>query len=283
MQIYVLCNGYGPALLLSISMVSAGYLWERFVWLSFFPWLLWIAATNPAYYCHLTYWTLTLHCIYWTVDKSSPNATPAIYLLHGASFAGSVMVFMAYSFISIGGIYKFSGPHSNSHAWLLWENAIGAAAGTVQHDRGWNELAVQKAYEHVWPMFASIVDCYLNRGSLQAAFAGARPGWMTLKGVGSYLAFATGWEVWNKMFETACNHGNPLEIYVQPQEFYTAAIFERFGLGDATGLPKDLVFTNLHKIVCTSFGFFMYWIFVSPVMKATAPPPGKGKGKAKAS
>ena len=72
-------------------------------------------------------------------------------MLHGASFAGAVAVFIGYSFISIGGMYRFG-------SWLAWENAVGARAGTVMHDRGFAELATQKAYEHLWPLIAALID-----------------------------------------------------------------------------------------------------------------------------
>lgn len=80
------------------------------------------------YYQHLTYWTLLLHCVYFTVDKASPDARAAVYLLHGFSFCGAIAVFVGYMFISICGGIHFG-------SWLIWENAVGAHAGTVTKNR----------------------------------------------------------------------------------------------------------------------------------------------------
>ena len=68
---------------------KAGYLFERFCWLTYTPIILYTAIKNPSYFGHLTYWTLTLHAAYFAVDKTSPHAKTAVYLLHGASFAGA--------------------------------------------------------------------------------------------------------------------------------------------------------------------------------------------------
>ena len=102
-----------------------GYLWERFVWVSLAVPTFYIALTAPGtlrsqasvsplwahterpvslsvlpgYYQHLTYWTLMLHTVYFTVDKESPDAKYAIYLLHGFSFCGAIAVFVGYALI----------------------------------------------------------------------------------------------------------------------------------------------------------------------------------------
>jgi len=237
------------------------YTFERLCWLSYAPFLLYTAIRNPGYFCHLTYWTLTLHAVYFTVDKASPHASRAIYLLHGASFAGAIAVFIGYSFISIGGMYRFG-------SWLAWENAVGARAGTVHHNRGLTELVVQKAYEHVWPVAAALLDAHYSREHLMRVFAGARPLRTTLLAVGSYLAFGTVWEQVSK----GTGKGSPLDVYVQPEGMSTSAILGLFGI-EAPGLPEDLIFTNLQKVMLIGGALYMYWVVIVPLMK-----PGRKKG-----
>ena len=148
--------------------MSVGYLWERICWLSFIVPLFVTALRNPGYYGHLTYWTLALHSVYFTIDKESPQASTAIYLLQGASFVGAMAVFMGYTFISVGGMYRFG-------TWIEWENAVGKAAGTVTHDRSFAECAFFKSYEHLWPVFALVLDTYFSRDALKKTYAGKPP------------------------------------------------------------------------------------------------------------
>ena len=183
-------------------MGAVGYWWERFCFATFAPYLVWIAATNPAYYGHLTYWTLALHAVYFTIDKASPHSATLTYLLHGMSFAGAIAIFIGYALISIGGTYRFG-------SWLTWENAVGAKAGTVHHDRGLNELAIQKAYEHVWPVFASVLDVYFSKSVLLPRYAGLPKKRTTLLAVGSFLAFGTVWELTDKATVTPRTHSQP--------------------------------------------------------------------------
>ena len=201
------------------------------------------------------YWTLCLHCDYFTVDKSSPNATLATQVLHGASFAGAVAVFIGYSFISIGGMYRFG-------SWLAWENAVGARAGTVMHDRGFVELATQKAYEHLWPLIAVLIDTKLSEQHLIKAFAGAPSKRTTILAVGSYLVFGTVWEQVSK----GVGKGSPLDVYVQPEGLTTTNILKNFGI-DNPSLPEDLIFTNAQKVALIGGAFYMYWNYVQPLFK----------------
>jgi hypothetical protein len=208
---------------------------------------------------HHSYWTLCLHCVYFTVDKSSPNATTAIRLLHGASFSGAIAVFIGYSFISIGGMYRFG-------SWLLWENAVGARAGTVSHDRGFGELASQKAFEHLWPVIAALVDLKLSQTALVKAFAGAEAKRTTILAVGSYLVFGTVWEQVSK----GVGKGSPLEVYVQPEGLRTTNILKSLGM-DNPSLPEDLIFTNAQKLALIGGAFYMYWTHVAPLFKKGQP------------
>jgi len=234
-------------------MTASQYMFERLCLFTYLPFLMYTALTNPSYFMHLTYWTLCLHCVYFTVDKASPQATNAIYLLHGASFAGAIAVFIGYSFISIGGIYRFG-------SWLDWENAVGARAGTVTKGRGIVELSVQKFYEHGWPVIAALIDLRLSKASLTKVFYGAAPKRTTILAVGSYLVFGTIWEQTSK----GVGKGSPLDVYVQPEGLATTPLLASLGVANP-GLPEDFIFTNAQKVALIGGAFVMYWTFVTPL------------------
>jgi hypothetical protein len=229
-------------------MGLAGYAFERFCLITYAVPLFYVAITNPGYWQHLTYWTLSLHTIYFTVDKASPYASSAIYLLHGMSFCGAMAVFMGYAFISLGGIYRFG-------SWIVWENAIGREAGTVLHDRPFSEAAPKKIYEHLWPVFAAVIDSWLSRDVLKRAYAGCAPVRTMLVGLGLYLAYASLWEAYSKA--TKGQKGSPLEVYQQPEAFSTSAVFGQLGLS-SEGLPEDLLFVNTQKVLLIGFAALMY-------------------------
>ena len=110
-------------------MGAAGYWWERLCFATYAPFLLYTAAVNPSYFGHLTYWALTLHALYFTVDKASPHSAKLTLFLHGMSFGQTFVVLVGYANILIGGMYRWG-------SYLEWENQIGKRAGTVHHDRG---------------------------------------------------------------------------------------------------------------------------------------------------
>ena len=249
-------------------MTFAGYAWERFCFLSFAPLLVWTAATNLPYFGHLTYWTLALHAVYFSVDKSSPHAKPAIYLLHGASFSGAMAIFMAYAAICVGGKYKFG-------TWLEWEMAVGKRAGTTKWGDSFEIVVFQKSFEHIWPVIALLVDAMLSKDTLTAAIGGLPKFRTTALAVASFLAFGTLWEQTQK----TVGKGSPLDVYLQPQELFASHILGRFGITPPDGLPEDIFFTNLQKICMVSFAFYFYWKFVAPYCGAAAK---KAAGKKKA-
>ena len=110
-------------------MGAAGYWWERLCFMSYAPFLVYTAAVNPFYFGHMTYWALSLHALYFTIDKASPHSARMTLVLHGMSFGMTFMVFMGYTNIMICGLFRFG-------SYLKWENAIGKRANTVHHDRG---------------------------------------------------------------------------------------------------------------------------------------------------
>jgi hypothetical protein len=234
------------------------YQFERFCQLTYLPFLIYVALKAPGYFGHLTYWTLSLHALYYTIDKSSPYTNQMIYALHGASFAGAVAVLIGYTFISIGGIYRFG-------SWLEWENAIGQRAGTVTHDRSFLELAAWKFYEHLWPVIAALIDVRLSRDSLKRAFEGAAKRRTTILAVGSYLVFGTVWEQVSK----GTGKGSPLDVYMQPDGLSTTAILKQIGL-ENPNLPEDIFFTNAQKVCLIGGAFLAYSTFVTPLMQPLA-------------
>ena len=197
-------------------MGAAGYWWERLCFATYAPFLLYTAAVNPSYFGHLTYWALTLHALYFTVDKASPHSAKLTLFLHGMSFGQTFVVLVGYTNILIGGMYRFG-------SYLEWENQIGKRAGTVHHDRGLQastahalnhshqprpctsayatcirpvsqELVIQKSFEHLWPVVATLVDVHLNKDSFARVLNGAPKLRTTVLSIASALAFGTVWE-----------------------------------------------------------------------------------------
>ena len=249
--------------------MSVGYLWERICWLSFIVPLFVTALRNPGYYGHLTYWTLALHSVYFTIDKESPQASTAIYLLQGASFVGAMAVFMGYTFISVGGMYRFG-------TWIEWENAVGKAAGTVTHDRSFAECAFFKSYEHLWPVFALVLDTYFSRDALKKTYAGKPPLRTMLLGLGLYLGYGTAWEQYSKATKGAA--GTALEVYQQPEEFRSSYVLEKLGLSALSAdVPEEAVFVNAQKVMLISFAAIMYRIYVKPLILPVATTAAKKK------
>jgi len=241
-----------------------GYLFERFAWLSFAIPTFYIALTNPGYYQHLTYWTLMLHVIYFTVDKESPDARSAIYLLQGFSFCGAIAVFVGYALISICG-----GLHHGS--WVAWENAVGARAGTVTTGRTFTTCFIQKSYEHIWPVIAVLVDARLSKGALQRAYAGAGR-WRNL--AQSMCSFFVLGSVWEAVMANK-DGKNVLIVYQQPPYLSSANLLGHLGLS-ADGLAEDFIFVTVQKVTLISCAAILYTVVVWPLMAAKP----KGKGKA---
>lgn len=244
-------------------MTVQAYAFERFCYISYMVYLLFTALTNASYFGHLTFWTMMLHSVYFSIDKSSPYAKNAIYLLHGASFAGAMSVCLGYCIICVGGVYRFG-------SWLTWENAIGKTFGTVMYDRGFVECFICKAFEHFFPPIAAIIDVALSKDVLSKVYAGAAPYKTTLLAVGSYLIFGTTWELTSKGVGK-----DPLQVYLQPAGFGANSILASMGLDNAKlGLPEDIFFTNFQKLVMVILSFTLYWQFIRPLF-GTAPKKGK--------
>jgi hypothetical protein len=232
-------------------MGQTSYLFERFCWLTFAVPMFWTAIVKPGYFGHLTYWTLLLHLVYFCVDKNSPFSHPAIYVLHGASFCGAMAVFIGYTFISVCGMYRFG-------SWIAWENEVGRAAGTVTHDRQFIEAAPNKLYEHLWPVFALIIDAKLSEDVLVKAYAKANRTRTMIGGLGLYLAYGMCWEQYSKA--TKGDKGSALDVYMQPKEFATSAILGK------TDLPEDFIFSNFQKVLLIGFAALMYRAYVLPMV-----------------
>jgi hypothetical protein len=250
-------------------MGAAGYWWERLCFATYAPFLLYTAAVNPSYFGHLTYWALTLHALYFTVDKASPHSAKLTLFLHGMSFGQTFVVLVGYINILIGGMYRWG-------SYLEWENQIGKRAGTVHHDRGLQELVIQKSFEHLWPVVATLVDVHLNKDSFARVLNGAPKLRTTVLSIASALAFGTVWEHTSK----GTGKGSPLDVYVQPDALRTPALLAQMGIADPGGLPDDLIYTAVNKLILILVASFMYWKWVAPLTqpakRATRSKGGKG-------
>jgi hypothetical protein len=194
-----------------------GYLLERLLCASLSIPCFGYALFEPAAYNFLTYWTLLLHVVYFSVDKASPHAAAPVRLLHGMSLVGGIAVFLGYAVLSLVGILHWG-------SWSEWARQItltgeirGAkpvcrmrhslaclvtsrsrdaplalVAGNVP--RAFHLQAIEKSWEHAWPVIAHVLDCRVNRAELQRCYGRARRLPSTLCAVGSFLAFATCWE-----------------------------------------------------------------------------------------
>ena len=151
-------------------MTVLGYIFERtaFVIIAVPCW--WFAIHTPVTYNFLTYWTLILHAVYFSIDKASPYAMPAIRLLHGCSLVGSVSVLCGYTFMSVAGALHFG-------SWHAWVAAISIASGLEPRplwpSASSQGVALEKGWEHLWPVIAHIVDGRCHRAALRRCHLGA--------------------------------------------------------------------------------------------------------------
>ena len=64
----------------------------RFNFLTIGAWAFCQAMWATNLYYHLTYWTLMVHVMYFSIDKSSPNSRLAAQVMQGMSFCGAFSV-----------------------------------------------------------------------------------------------------------------------------------------------------------------------------------------------
>jgi len=161
----------------TIKMGSAGYVFERFVMLTYFAYIFWHALKNPKNYSFLTFWTLLVHILYFSIDKASPVAGAATRLLHGMSFVAAVAVLAAYSQMAVAGSLYWG-------SFYEWERQIGQAIGASIEPDWWMYLYLRKAYEHIWPVLALLIDARLNRAELQRCYRGCSRAFRTALALG---------------------------------------------------------------------------------------------------
>ena len=87
--------------------MGAAFAFERVCYLMYTSHILYTALTNPNIFGHLTYWSLCLQSVYFTIDKASPNAATPILVLHGTAVIGAFAVMLGYSTMAVGGVYRF--------------------------------------------------------------------------------------------------------------------------------------------------------------------------------
>lgn len=217
-------------------------------------------ATNLYY--HLTYWTLMVHVMYFSIDKSSPNSRLAAQVMQGMSFCGAFSVMLAYSFICV-----FGSQHWGS--WLDWENALGANMGTITAPRSLMALSAQKFFEHYWPPMALVLDARLCSAELRQIYAG----WSKKRGfavaMGAYFAYVTLWE----NVCTGFAKGDAITIYQQPPYLRTAHVLATLGIpAPAAKLPEDLFFLTFQKAWCIVVTLLLWRKVVGPLFSATSEP-----------
>ena len=246
-------------------MSAAGYWFERFCFLMYSAHVLYSALTNPNLFGHLTYWSLCLQVVYFSIDKSSPTAATTVYFVQGTAIIGALAVMLGYTTMALGGIYRFG-------SFVTWENAIGHNAGTIASDRAPYIVYAQKFYEHYWPVAVLLVDKALNHAALVRVYAGAKPGYAAAVGMGGYLLIGSIWEQYAHAKGTS-----GIAVYQQPVEFTTAYVFGKLGL-DASGLPEDLLYNNALKVVGIGGAALCYYLILPPLFLMAD---GKKKSTAK--
>ena len=217
-------------------MGKAGYVFERFAMLTYFSYILWNALEPAQNFQFLTFWTLLLHVLFFSVDKASPLAGAATRLLHGMSFVAAVAVLTAYSQMALAGSLFWG-------SFYEWEVQIGLAVGKAAAP-GWWDLHLRKAYEHVWPVVALLIDARLNRVELQRCYRGTSRVFRTTLAVCCYLVLGVVWE-------QTCQSNDGVDVlthYALPPWLASARLLEPLGI-DVTGLAPGAVFSNAQKVV----------------------------------
>ena len=236
--------------------MHAGYVFERVCYFMYTSHILYTALTNPNIFGHLTYWSLCLQSVYFTIDKNSPKAATMVYMVHGTAVIGALAVMLGYTTMVIGGLYRFK-------SFTDWENAIGRHANTITVNRTFGDLLLQKFYEHYWPVIILLIDKSLNRAALARVYAGARPLRVAVLGMAGYLLIGCTWE----QFSHTLGHGSGVDVYQQPFEYKTAFILSKLGYPDDFGLPDDFIYNNVLKVVGIGGAALLYIPIVPPLCK----------------
>ena len=241
-----------------------------FNFLTIGAWAFYQAMWSTNLYYHLTYWTLMVHVMYFSIDKSSTNSRLAAQVMQGMSFCGAFGVMLAYSFICVFGSLHWG-------SWLEWENALGAYMGTITSPRSLTALGAQKFFEHFWPPMALLLDARLSRKELERIYAG----WSKKRGfavaMGTYFAYVTLWE----NVCTGFSKGDAITIYQQPPYLRTAHVLAKLGI-PATALPEDLFFLTFQKAWVIVVTLAVWRRVVGPLFGATGEPAAstaKAKGQ----
>ena len=249
-----MCYEFRPRLFARADMGSAGYVFERFVMLTYFAYIFWNALENPKNYGFLTFWTLLLHVLYFSVDKGSPIAGATTRLLHGMSLVAAVAVLAAYSQMAVAGSLYWG-------SFYEWERQIGLAVGKSAAPSWW-DLHLRKAYEHIWPVLALLIDARLNRAELQRCYRGCSRAFRTATAIGCYLVLGVAWE---QTCQSKDSGGDFFAHYALPPWFASARLLAPLGI-DATGLAPDAVFSNGQKVIMLLVAAVAHWRVAGPLI-----------------
>ena len=235
-------------------MGGAGYVFERFVMLTYFSYTFWNALENPKNYSFLTFWTLLLHLLYFSIDKASPKVGTATRLLHGMSLVAAVAVLAAYSQMAVAGSLYWG-------SFYEWERQVGLAVGKSATP-GWWDMHLRKAYEHIWPVLALLIDARLNRADLQRCYRGCSRTFRTALATGCYLVLGLTWE---QTCQSKDSGQDFFAHYALPPWFASARLLAPLGI-DATGLAPDAVFSNGQKVIMLLVAAVAHWRVAGPLI-----------------
>eukprot|EP00618_Florenciella_parvula_P032603 CAMPEP_0119540066 /NCGR_PEP_ID=MMETSP1344-20130328/52050_1 /TAXON_ID=236787 /ORGANISM="Florenciella parvula, Strain CCMP2471" /LENGTH=345 /DNA_ID=CAMNT_0007583655 /DNA_START=43 /DNA_END=1081 /DNA_ORIENTATION=- len=185
------------------TMLSTlAFAWERACMVIYGGWVFGNALNHPKKFLTLTYWTMCLYVMYFTIDKASPHATVLTPLLHGVAFTGSISVMVGYAVMAF-----FGAAHHGS--WYAWEAAM-SKLNNLPH-RTFGEKLAANLFVHAWPVVAVAVDLWLSWEPLsniyaQVAHRNAATGWAV--SIWFSVGFFCFGQTWQKLTFKARGAGN---------------------------------------------------------------------------
>jgi len=233
-----------------------GYVAERLLSASLVVPCFGYALHEPNAYDFLTYWTLLLHCCYFSVDKASPHAKFLTRLLHGTSMVGAFAVGIGYSAMALAGMIHWG-------SWSAWTSQITVTAGHTP--RPFLFQAIEKSWEHAWPVIAHVVDCRCNHASLRRCYAGAWRFSSMLFAIASYLVFGLCWE----QMTVRAKGGDVFSQYALHPGLRTPAVASLLNVPKewVVGLPDDFIFSNGQKVLMIAGSGIGYRLLTAPLFK----------------
>ena len=195
--------------------------------------------SRPRNFFFLTYWTLSLHAAALASRILLRDTLPALFhqVLHGASLAGSISVFVGYAVLCVGGTIKYG-------SWFRWETRPSPVDGSPAVHYGFAEVLLRKVLEHLWPPVALMfVDAAANKKELEAYYEGTSVATAMIMAIIGYAVVATTWEL-----ACAAAVSDTLEIYGMPRSFRTSSVLGT-KLKAKLGVAEDFCFATSQKLL----------------------------------